>query len=126
MVVDATPPAGHPGVLLGFATGAPARALGGFEREARREAVLASLAHMVAPEAAHPVAYADVQWQQERWSGGAPVGLMAPGTMTAFGPALRAPVGPVHWAGTETATEWAGYMEGAIQAGERAAREVSA
>lgn len=28
------------------------------------------------------------------------------------------------FAGTETASEWTGYMEGAVQAGERSAREV--
>ena len=38
---------------------------------------------------------------------------------------LREPVNRLHFAGTETATEWLGYMDGAIQAGERAAREVS-
>jgi len=37
---------------------------------------------------------------------------------------LREPVGRLYFAGTETATEWSGYMEGAVQAGERAAREV--
>ena len=36
------------------------------------------------------------------------------------------PVGPLHWAGTETATRWAGYFEGALQSGERAAREILA
>lgn len=39
---------------------------------------------------------------------------------------IREPVGRIYFAGTETATEWSGYMEGAIQAGERAAREVQA
>lgn len=29
----------------------------------------------------------------------------------------------IHWAGTETATAHAGYIEGAIDAGSRAARE---
>uniref|UniRef100_A0A8C6XD45 Amine oxidase n=1 Tax=Naja naja TaxID=35670 RepID=A0A8C6XD45_NAJNA len=37
---------------------------------------------------------------------------------------LREPVGRIFFAGTETASEWSGYMEGAVQAGERAAREV--
>lgn len=37
---------------------------------------------------------------------------------------IRQPVGRIYFAGTETATEWSGYMEGAVQAGERAAREV--
>ena len=39
---------------------------------------------------------------------------------------LRKPHKRVYFAGTETATSWVGYMEGAIQAGERAAREVRA
>ncbi|MFY1584234.1 FAD-dependent oxidoreductase [Micromonospora sp. WMMD734] len=42
------------------------------------------------------------------------------------GPELRRPVGRVYWAGTETATRWAGYLEGAVLAGERAAAEVLA
>lgn len=33
-------------------------------------------------------------------------------------------MGRLYFAGTETATEWSGYMEGAVQAGERASREV--
>lgn len=37
---------------------------------------------------------------------------------------IRKPVGNIFFAGTETATQWSGYMEGAVQAGERAAREV--
>jgi monoamine oxidase len=43
-----------------------------------------------------------------------------------FGEALRDPVGRIHWAGTETAFQWNGYMEGAVESGERAAREVIA
>ncbi|KAH9370890.1 hypothetical protein HPB48_020705 [Haemaphysalis longicornis] len=36
---------------------------------------------------------------------------------------IREPFGRVYFAGTETATSWPGYMNGAVQAGERAARE---
>ena len=50
--------------------------------------------------------------------------MPTPGTWTAYGRALREPVGRVHWAGTETATRWMGYFDGAIQAGHRAAGEV--
>jgi monoamine oxidase len=35
-------------------------------------------------------------------------------------------VGRIHWAGTETALEWIGYMEGALSSGLRAAEEVVA
>jgi hypothetical protein len=41
-----------------------------------------------------------------------------------YGPELRAPVGRVHWAGTETATIWNGYIDGAVRSGSRAAAEV--
>jgi monoamine oxidase len=37
---------------------------------------------------------------------------------------LREPLGRMHFAGTETATRWMGYFDGAVQAGERAAAEV--
>jgi monoamine oxidase len=43
-----------------------------------------------------------------------------------YGPALRDPCGRIHWAGTETSTIWAGYMDGAVRSGERAAAEVVA
>jgi monoamine oxidase len=49
--------------------------------------------------------------------------LMTTGGWTENGRALRAPLGPIHWAGAETATVWNGYMDGAVQSGERAAAE---
>ena len=65
-------------------------------------------------------------WQEETWSGGCYAGNLTPGTLLDFGPAIRAPVGRIHWAGTETATLWAGYMDGAVRSGERAAAEALA
>ena len=47
-----------------------------------------------------------------------------PGFLARFGPYLREPVGRMFFAGTECASEWSGYINGAIQAGERAARQV--
>lgn len=38
---------------------------------------------------------------------------------------VRVGAGRVHWAGTETATKWQGYMDGALQSGIRAAGEVA-
>jgi monoamine oxidase len=126
MTVDASPPGGEPGVLVGFVTGAPARAVATLEPNARRHVVLEAMAAATAPAAASPRSYRDFNWLEERWSRGGPVGLMGPGTLTGLGPLLKEPVGPLHWAGTDTATEWNGYMEGAIQAGERASAEVQA
>lgn len=125
MVVDDSPLGGTPGVLVGFVTGGPARELGQLDDVTRRRVALEALSRVVAPDAARPSAYRDLNWLEERWSRGAPVGVMGPGALTGVGPAMRKPVGLVHWAGTETATTWPGYMDGAIQAGERAAHEVA-
>ena len=48
------------------------------------------------------------------------------GAWTAYGPQLREPVGPIHWAGAETATVWSGYMDGAVRSGDSAADAVAA
>jgi monoamine oxidase len=50
---------------------------------------------------------------------------MPPGVWSDFGAALRQPVGRLHWAGTETAEVFNGYMDGAVRSGERAASEVA-
>uniref|UniRef100_A0A8B9JJA2 Amine oxidase n=1 Tax=Astyanax mexicanus TaxID=7994 RepID=A0A8B9JJA2_ASTMX len=63
-------------------------------------------------------------WSKEEYNGGCPVNVMVPGMLTYYHPALRKPCGRIHWAGTETATQWCGYLSGAVQAGRRAALEV--
>ena len=73
-----------------------------------------------------PIGYVEKNWNQEPWSGGCPVGLGTPGALSSSGRALREPVGRIHWAGTETASRWCGFMDGALEAGERAATEVLA
>ena len=76
--------------------------------------------------AARPAGYLELDWQREAWTGGCYGTLFGPGVWTRYGPALREPVGPIHWAGTESATVWSGYMDGAVQSGQRAASEVLA
>ncbi|UFS99537.1 flavin monoamine oxidase family protein [Nocardia huaxiensis] len=68
--------------------------------------------------------YGFKKWDHDPWSWGGPTATTRPGILTRFGPALREPVGGIHWAGTETADYWQGYMDGAVRSGERAAREV--
>ena len=63
------------------------------------------------------------EWAEEEWTRGCYMAHYPPGVLTAFGPALRAPVGRIHWAGTETATRSNGFVDGAVRAGERAAAE---
>ena len=72
-----------------------------------------------------PASYEDENWPAQAASGlPAPGAMMPPHALSRFGSALRTPVGPIHFAGSESATDWCGYMSGAIQAGFRAATEV--
>jgi monoamine oxidase len=115
---------GGPAVLLAFIEGARALEMSAAGKGARRTAVVAALTRMFGPRAAEPLGYEDNDWTLEPWTHGY-VGAMGPGVMTRFGPALREPVGRLHWAGTETSVEWAGCIEGALLSGLRAAGEVS-
>ena len=47
-----------------------------------------------------------------------------PHVWSKYGPALTVSIGAIHWASTDTATYWSAYMEGAVDAGERAAQAV--
>lgn len=126
VVFDNTSHDGRVPALLGFGVGRAAREWGARDADARRTAVLEALARCFGSAAKQPVDWFEQDWSTEPWTGGCPVGNPGPGALVMLGPALRAAVGRVHWAGTETATEWTGYMEGALQAGERAAGEVGA
>ncbi len=126
IIFDISPDGGAPGILVGFIEGDEARRWGRATADERRAAALASLRGYFGDQAGEPLRYVEQSWAEEEWSRGCYAGYMPPGVWTTYGQALRAPIGPLHWAGTETATEWMGYMEGAIQSGERAAAEALA
>jgi monoamine oxidase len=124
MTFDNSPPDGSPGALIGFVGGRDAREFARLGASERRAAVLRSFESLFGRRARAAERYIERDWAAEQWSGGGPVANFATGGWTASGPVLREPVGPLHWAGTETATRWCGYMDGAVQSGERAAAEV--
>lgn len=126
VVFDNSPPDGSPGVLLGFLEGRLARQWGARDPGERREAILAGHARLFGPRAARPERFIERVWAEEEWTRGCYGCLMTTGGWTEYGRALRAPIGPIHWAGAETATVWNGYMDGAVQSGERAAAEALA
>ncbi len=126
LTFDNSPPGGTPGVLLSFVEGVHARELSRRTLDERRAETLDCLAEHFGPRAAAPSEYLELDWSAERWSGGCYGAHLPPGVLTQFGPALRAPCGRIHWAGTETASVWAGYMDGAIRSGEAVARTLTA
>jgi monoamine oxidase len=123
---DNSPPDGKPGVLLGFICGEAARQYTRKSAKERRTAVLNNFATYFGQPALKPTQFHEMNWSTEPWTRGCYSGWMPPGVMLDYGPALRPPVGRIHWAGTETSTIWAGYMDGAVRSGQRAAKEALA
>jgi monoamine oxidase len=126
LTFDNSPPDGTPGVLLGFLEGNQARELGAWSPDRRRAAVLECFVRLFGREAESPVDYVDKSWADEEWTRGCYGCYMPTGAWTVYGPHLRAPIGPIHWAGAETATVWSGYMDGAVRSGDSAAEAVAA
>jgi monoamine oxidase len=112
-----------PGILLGFAD---ARTFDPLSPADRRERALSCLASIFGDAARDPIDYIDHCWGTESFAPGGPTAAVPPGSWTSYGPWLRKPVGAIHWAGTETADEWTGFLDGAVRSGKRAAAEVAA
>ncbi|HEY1273623.1 MAG TPA: flavin monoamine oxidase family protein [Thermoleophilaceae bacterium] len=126
LTFDNSPPDGSPGVLLGFLEGRRARELGRLPADQRRTAVIDCFGRLFGPRARSPQDYVERLWAEEEWTRGCYGCHMPTGAWTAYGPALREPIGPIHWAGAEVATVWSGYMDGAVRSGENAAAEALA
>jgi monoamine oxidase len=93
--------------------------------EVRQRKLLEGIAARYGEAARAPERVVETSWPGVPYMAGA-VTPPAPGVLTAVGTALRRPIGPIHWAGTETGRRWTGWIEGAIEAGQRAADEVLA
>ena len=121
---DTCIPGDDHGVILLFLEGDQARTFGRLPEAQRREALTAELVRHYGGAAAEPVFYVDGEWSERQWTRGCYNANHGPHVWTTYGPALSAPVGVIHWASTDTATYWSAYMEGAVDAGERAAQAV--
>src|SRR6201996_3426892 len=119
---DVSPAPEGPGVLLGFVD---SRNFDALPDDQRRQRALECFAAMFGDEALTPIDYVDHRWGAEEFAPGGPTAAVPPGSWTRFGPMLRCPIGPIHWAGTETADEWTGFLDGAVRSGQRAAGEVA-
>ena len=123
---DSSPPSGKPGILTTFVSSNQAVSLGLLNADDRRQAIMRDFFKYWGPQAANPTNFYEANWPSEQWTRGAYTNFLTPGTWTSFGPAWREPVGPIFWAGTEVATRWPGYFDGAIRAGESAAQSALA
>jgi len=92
----------------------------------RKQIVLTYLAKVFGDESLTPLEYCDYNWSNNEWTRGCPVSFPSVGTMEIIEnfKIIRRPVGRIHFAGTETATKWAGYMDGAVRSAERVTNEI--
>jgi monoamine oxidase len=121
-VVDASAPGGGTPVLLAFVVGTAATAWHARDPQGRRREVLDTLAALFGEPARAPLDYLEADWAIDPWSAGCVAGT-PPGALIP-GATWRGAHGRIHLAGAEAAVQWPGYMEGAIEAGERAAGAV--
>lgn len=123
-VFDTSAPDG-PGHLCMLIGGSQARELDDLSTAERQAMLLDRLAPLLGEAVLSPASWHEKAWHQDSFVAGGYLALPAIGTCDGFYPVASAPAGDIHWAGTETASEHAGYIEGAIESGERAAREVA-
>lgn len=120
---DVSPSDDGPGILLGFTD---SRTFDPLPADARRARALGCFATLFGDAATDPIDYVDHCWGAEEFAPGGPTAAVPPGSWTSYGKWLRKPVGGIFWAGTETADQWTGFLDGAVRSGQRAAAEVDA
>ncbi|EFQ33044.1 flavin containing amine oxidoreductase [Colletotrichum graminicola M1.001] len=121
---DASQPSGFPAKLMGFVGSTKSREFMSFSKDKRRHVALGGFAAAFGQEALDPEDFFCHNMMEENWSSGCPTATPSPGMWSLFGQWMRKPVEVIHWAGTETSTKHYGYMEGAVFAGQRSAREI--
>jgi monoamine oxidase len=117
---------GNPGIVLAFLEGENARVQGRWPEEQRHAALRDELVRHFGPRAANPELVVEGAWTERQWTRGCYNANPGPCGLIHFGASLAEPIGPIKWGATETALAWSGYMEGAVDSGQRAAREVLA
>ncbi len=121
---DNAPPAGKPGALVGFVGGADVASYKALPDAGRRDVALDTFVRLFGAPARNAERFLERDWHAEEWSQGGPVSNLGPNVLARHGHALRDPVGPMHFAATEYATKWCGYMDGAVRSGESAAEAI--
>ncbi len=124
-MIDGTTSHGTP-ALLGFIGGRCASVWTSVTLEERRQGLLECLSRYFGGHkvSTHLIEYAEKDWNVEPYSGGCPCHNVTTGSMKDFVDGLRKPYKNIHFAGTETASQGMGYMDGAVDAGRRAASEI--
>jgi monoamine oxidase len=117
------------GVLMCIVGGNTSTKLMNLPKSARQDAMVSFLARALGKQALTPFHYEDKDWSASPYIGGAVCPIFAPGVLTHEYAALASDFGHVTWAGSDTrpvglANSNFGFIDGAIQSGELAARRI--
>lgn len=120
---DITDPGG-PGVLFGLFEGNEAAAMSKFSTSMRERAFIDSLATVFGEGARSAHVYVDYDWGADPYTRGCHTPHFSPGAWTATGQVLAEAAGPIRFAGSEYASKYNGYLEGAVRSGREEARAI--
>jgi monoamine oxidase len=123
-LADSSDQTGKPGILVAFSSRSQAAKLSAMTAENRKAIILFYLLTLLGKPDATLIDFISMDWISEPWSLGGFASRRAIGGWCDRQHTLVQPDQGIHFAGTETATEWRSYMEGALQSGERASTEV--
>ncbi|HEY3131358.1 MAG TPA: flavin monoamine oxidase family protein [Acidobacteriota bacterium] len=113
---------GPRGILESYMSGPSARLVTGVAESERLKFTLEHLEKVFPGAREHIEGGASKCWDDDEWSRG-DYNWFRPGQMISLFPHIARPEGRVHFAG-DHASPWPGWMQGALQSGNRAAREV--
>lgn len=125
LIVEQPATATGGGLLRVRLSGELARRLGRLAEPVRRTRLLEHLASLLGEAARSPQECLLHAWADQPYLRAGAVSW-PPGGWSLQASLLRRPQGRVHFAGADLAGRWAGTLEGAVEAGERAAEEVLA
>ncbi len=114
---------GRTGVLMSYAGGEGGRSLAAKSEEDRLSLIEAEIRLIHGIDAPITGRFSRA-WSSGRWFGGS-YAVYRPGQVTAFWDVLRKPHGRIWLSGEHVAT-WTGYLEGAVESGERVANDIHA
>ena len=121
---DGSPEDGSYGAIMGFIEASKMRELDVMTEAEIEALVVEDYARFFGPKARNVKQWIIQRWDHEEFSHGGHFAYCPPNVLTQLGSALSERVGNVFFAGAEASPYWAGFMDGAVRAGEIAAEQI--
>ncbi|WP_285246545.1 NAD(P)/FAD-dependent oxidoreductase [Pseudarthrobacter sp. efr-133-R2A-89] len=113
------------GTLVGFVSDEKADAVFELSADARKKAILESIAGFLGDEALAPEVYYESDWGSEEWTRGAYAASYDLGGLHRYGKDQLAPVGPIYWSSSDLAAEGYQHVDGAVRMGRLTAARIA-